>query len=311
MISSEIKYVYIIIFSIFLSSCGNGVQNIEKIPEKILKNDKEYISLSYFHIFKKNIPNNLLEKCTSIISTTSDKELVKDLIIRSWVFKIPIQNQELLEEDYYKIIYDSSPLITNRFNINELLKLINFYIFSEIYTHSNFQIINDGPIILKNLNNLCPKITGAYDKQLDCLKKDEYMLHQAIKNKNEIDHLINYFNSNINKYRRLFSSANNEDTYNQLKSKVFNVYPMLHYLISEDSIDRCLEDAKTTISIPNLNKIREDIPTFIEHNYNLLLSRQPTKIEMSEWTTYYADQPEAIPGMILYIIMRSDEYKYF
>lgn len=311
MFNYEMKYILIFILSIFLSSCSSETQNIEKVPERALKNDKEYISLSYFHIFKKNIPNRILEKCVSVITTTSDKDLVKDLIVRSWIFKTPIKNENFLVEDYYRTIYPASPLITSNFNINELLKLINFYILNEIHNRPNFQIFSDGPTISKNLNYLCPQIKRAYDSEQDCLKANEYIIHQAIKNPHEINSLIIYFKSNIIKLKKQFSSTSNEDAYYQLKNKIFNLYPMMEYYFTEDSIDKCLEATKTTSSIPSIKEIKKDIPTFIENTYTFLLSRQPTEIEMSEWTTYYSNQSEAIPGMILYIIIMSNEYKYF
>lgn len=316
MFNYKIKYILVIILYIFLISCSNETQNIEKVsekvPERVLKNDKEYISLSYFHIFKKNISNILLEKCVSVISTTSDKELVKDLIIRSWVFQTPIQNNNILDEDYYRVIYNASPVITSKFNINEILKLINFYFYNEMYNSSNFQDFNKIAQISIDINKLCPIIIGAFDSEDDCLKADVKLLHQSIKNPQELEILITYFKTNINKYKRLFSTESNEDAYFQLKSMLYSKYPMMQYYISEDSIDKCLEAAKTSNSIPNLDKLRKDIPTFIFQTYDFLLSREPTDIEMSEWTTYYSNQQtEAVPGLILYIIMTSDEYKYF
>lgn len=269
-----------------------------------LKKDKEFIAIAYFHVFNSSIPNNKLDNYLIFINGFGDKELLKNLLIKDWVFN----NEDYANDSTKKSKFSSLSILSDSKNINETNKLINYFIFSEISKIKDFNFFKDGLDIKQKLHNICPNLCADDIETNDCIQQAAIMSRKARLYPEEMNLLRQYYEGNTNEP---YSNLVNTDTYTILRDSAYAKQPMLKYYFYDHSVEDCLQENNKTSIISSHETIKHNLKKYINFTYQRLLSREPSLKELSIWESYFSDTKEPIPGMIFYAIMTSEEYRYF
>jgi hypothetical protein len=274
--------------------------------ERTLKSDYAFFSLAYYHLYEKNIPNNLLNNYLKAVKNIGDKELMKNLILQSLINIKPINNLAAREIDHINLAALSLPNISD-FKENNLINLIEFYLYNELCNVGNINknIYESYREIFHEVNKNVPQITFLLNNKaegnIDCAELNKKLMAITKEHQSEFDFFVNYFESELN--------SNNNDTiesektvFNNAKNCAFKKIPILLYMFDCGN-QKYLTPDNNKLAILETNKT-EDI-------FKKLLNRTPTIEEKKFFDKILSENTDEKLKIVYYIIMTLDEYNYY
>ncbi|MFT4802129.1 MAG: hypothetical protein ACI93N_001905 [Flavobacteriaceae bacterium] len=272
--------------------------------ERVLKSDYAFFSLAYYHLYEKNIPNNLLNNYLKAVKNIGDKELMKNLILQSLINIKPINNLAAREIDHINLAALSLPNISD-FKENNLINLIEFYLYNELCNVENINknIYESGKEILYNAKIKAPNITSLLNNKaegdIDCAELNKKLMAITKEHQSEFDFFVNYFESELNNTDTIESE---KTVFNRAKNSALKNNPGLLYIFS------CGDQEHLT---PDNNKLAIFETNKTEDIFKKLLNRTPTIEEKKFFDKILLENTDEKLKIVYYIIMTLDEYNYY
>jgi hypothetical protein len=281
------------------------------MKEQKLKSNHAFISLAYYHLFNQNIQNNQLQKYVNTIDNFGDKDLIKDLLLQSWI-------QESYEVSDHDKVYDISELdltkfklpITSNFPPSTLFNMYKFFILNEFNNFADRKLDNFFPIdeIITKSYLTIPKVSSLFFSEekgsgdVDCAETYTKLYDCVNKNPKELTIVIDYFEGAYSNYIANCTSVSKTAYCQLIEEKAIEQYPIILYTF------QCLQLEEQILIKKN--------PSFLETK-NLedicfkLLNRSPTSKEKDFYGKILSANSEESLKIVHYLIMTSVEYNYY
>lgn len=272
---------------------------------KKLKSAHSFFSLAYYHLYDKNIPNNLLQESIKTYNGLGDKNLAKELILQNFFSKHTSSNDD-------EVFFDITTLDLSMFNLpttsnyppDNLINLLRFYLLNEFNSYDNKVVFFPIEEIINNAISLTPNISKIIFSDHDLPCDSLYLnLYNNFKNDPaELKLFIKYFEDSYENFTINNSNLNREKYFEIVEEAAIKNFPIIPYLFDCQNLENEIR-VKTTPVYFNIKSIEEV--------FERLLNRKPSLEEISFYEKIISKEDATSVKIVYYLVMISEEYKYY
>lgn len=272
---------------------------------QLMKNNRMFLSTSYYDIFEKNIPNTFLDKFVAFMNGMGDKVAAREVVLKLWLDRQPDNlTADLQDRDGIVLIHipQLPSGIDGENDLAKLQKLIKLIFAGEMIAQ-NTNFFDTAEQTMKKLASIAPNLFGANSEKL--FENKTHLQETILQHGNEFEALTNLFNSHLSQYRKQYGAVTQAQYISHVENEIIQLYPIFDLYVSDG---QNMEEDQIKSVVPTRTEINADIERFVRETYKKLLSRFPSPNELDVWKIQFESNSKLEPSLLYFIIMTSDEY---